>query len=1164
MKAYKVLIPLFLVTFTVLFIRSAEWELLATPEEVPTQSDNNYAILIGISQYDKLPDFESPARDAGEITRILEEKYDFKKKNIVLLTDNAAQKPTRINILSTIDRFVRKLTEKDNLLIYYSGHSTEDEKGETYWIPKDGDKNLKLTWLKHSDICREYLASENFKAKNLIILTDSIFSNKLLRRSSITLSPFDLRYEEKIREKSQRPSREVIAFGDQHWPASSKTEGFGLFAFHLRRALLDNWLKVIDFENLLMTEKIILDVSRVAGTRMISGRLRQAPMEKGGQAILTRVITPPIINIAQTTVHPRKGYAGDKFIVQATTTAPAYEVYIELGGKRYYMDGSGTVWKQSIQVANIGDVPFKVVAVNPDSIPGQEKNDQITIIRAPANLVNVIAAEVSPKKGMGGDRFRFSASTSLPAENVTLVIEGKQYKMQGREKEWSLDKEIEEVGTVAYSVVALNENGMEGRSRGGIIVVKAPPIKVVELKTTPDKGYAGDEFLISAKTDHPARGVALKINNRLFEMEGSGTEWQLKKVISETGKKSLVAVPRNLENIEGQLMQVEVLARVRPAGIPDITAVAFSPTRIYTGEDFTIRVKTSSEAEKVSLEMDGRKLAMDGAGTNWRYTARLANTGKANYRVQAVNREGKGGRSRNGVVSALERVVKAVDVIQASVSPDKGAPGQDFTFKAGTNIEAQEVTLVIGENKYQMKGTGRNWSLKQKIDEPGALDYYIIAANEEGIEGRSVGGTFLVETLLANVLRVRADPEAGFAGDEFIITAKTDQPAASVSLELGGVNYAMEGKDNDWKLKRVIPGRGRKTYTVVAKNAEGRSGQPRTGEITTRPAVPDVASVDIEPKKIFAGDSFVVKVRTSTRADQVFLEIEGRKYPMEGSHTDWKYLTQLTTVGTSRYRVEALNSEGRAGRVQTGQVLTAKRPAELINVAKVEVTPAKGYPGVEFVFKAGTDVAAKGAYISIQGKRHSMTGSGTEWSFTQKFDQPGSLVYSITALNEDHTEGSAVTGTLDVEELKKRYTYNEDGTITDRITGEVKPRFRDNHDGTVTDLATNLMWLKEPKRIASDYENADEYCRKLTVNGLSGWRLPTLAEWKDIIDTNEQNPALPPGHPFENVMTRSGYWSKTRHKFGALYVWQVNLWNGKTAYLSKKKLASVWPIRYAD
>ena len=225
--------------------------LLALSESKDSVSGINHAFIIGIGKYENWSTLSSPPKDAAEIARILTEKYDFQRQNVTILTDDTNEKPTLVTIVTHLDKYVSGLTRNDNLLIFYSGHSTEDEDGNTYWIPIDAQKNLKVTWLNHADIIDEYLGSDNFKAKNVVILTDSVFSKKLLKPAVISLSPFDLRYQEKIREKAQRQSREVICFGDKHWPGSDATEGFGLFAYYIRKALMDNWFKVIDLENMI-------------------------------------------------------------------------------------------------------------------------------------------------------------------------------------------------------------------------------------------------------------------------------------------------------------------------------------------------------------------------------------------------------------------------------------------------------------------------------------------------------------------------------------------------------------------------------------------------------------------------------------------------------------------------------------------------------------------------------------------------------------------------------------------------------------------------------------------------------------------------------------------------------------------------------------------------
>jgi len=1152
------------VFLALLWLNLANEGLFALSEKGTVDTGVNHALVIGISDYAQWEKLKSPSKDAAEIAKILTEKYDFKKKNVVLLNDASKDKPTTANILTYISKYVSELSEKDNLLIFYSGHSAEDDKGETYWIPEDAKKKLKMTWLKHSDLCNEFLASKDFKAKSLSIITDSLFSKKLLKPTSIVLSPFDLRYREKITEKAQRGSREVIAFGDRHWPGSKKTEGFGLFTYYIRKALKGNWFKVIDIENLIFDEEIPFQIRKIAGTKLLRGRLRNTPSEKGGQSVITRMISPPVINIKDTYVSPKKGFVGDKFIIEAETSGPAYEVYVEVGGKKYLMDGTGTEWKHTLKMASLGSSPFKVVAINEDDKEGKSKKGLINTIKPLANMVSVASVQVSPKKGIGGDEFSFTASTDNPAAKVQLDIEGERYDMTGSGTKWSLKKKIEASGTLAFSVISLNENNVEGRSKGGLIVVKAPKIGIAEVKSSPEKGFAGDVFQILARTDFPASAVSLRMDGVTYAMEGEGKEWRLKRKIPEVGKKSFTVIAKNADSIVGPSKTGTILTSKRPLGIPDITTVALSPEKVHAGESFVVKVKTSAAAQEVYIELEGKKQPMDGSGTDWKYSTQIASVGTSSYKVTALNKDGQQGRARDGKITTMEKVAKGIDVVKAEVNPKKGNLGQSFTFKATTSAAAQGVAVVIGEKRYKMTGSGANWSLKRKIEDLGSIDFYMIASDKKGVEGSSRGGTFVTKALLANVATVKVSSDKGYAGEEFLITAGTDQPASSVSLEMDGVTYEMAGSGKEWSFKKKISDVGKKGFIVSALNVEGTKGQSKSGEIVTTLAIPDVTTVAFNPEEIFAGDSFLIRVKTNAAADKVFVELGGKKLAMEGSGTEWKYMTQIASIGTSSYKIEAINSAGKKGKAKEGKITSAKKPGALVNVAKAEVEPGKGFAGGKFTFKANTDIPAKGVTLTIGGKSYEMTGSGKDWTLTREIDKTGSLVFSMAAINEDDMEGGAKTHSFTVEALTKRYAYNKDGTITDKISGAVKKRFLDNGDGTITDLATNLMWVTSPKRIAVDYADADDYCRNLKIKDFAGWRLPTISEWRDILDKSQQNPALPPGHLFSNIITQFPFWSKSKYKNRSLYVYKVNLYTGQTAGLSKKKQAIAWPVRYAE
>ena len=210
------------------------------------------------------------------------------------------------------------------------------------------------------------------------------------------------------------------------------------------------------------------------------------------------------------------------------------------------MGGAGTKWKHPIKVASLGKTQLKIIAANGDDIEGRPKTVLVTTMKKVANIVNVTKAMVSPKKGWGGNQFRFRVTTDGPAKKVTLLMEGTRFEMEGSDTKWFLSRRIEDIGTLDFSVIAANQDGAEGLSKGGILVVKAPHVNIVEVQAAPGKGFAGEEFLITAKADRAAYAVFLKIDGVTYQMEGSKEEWLLRKKIHGIGTKTFTVIARNI------------------------------------------------------------------------------------------------------------------------------------------------------------------------------------------------------------------------------------------------------------------------------------------------------------------------------------------------------------------------------------------------------------------------------------------------------------------------------------------------------------------------------------------------------------------------------------------------------------------------------------------
>ena len=142
------------------------------------------------------------------------------------------------------------------------------------------------------------------------------------------------------------------------------------------------------------------------------------------------------------------------------------------------------------------------------------------------------------------------------------------------------------------------------------------------------------------------------------------------------------------------------------------------------------------------------------------------------------------------------------------------------------------------------------------------------------------------------------------------------------------------------------------------------------------------------------------------------------------------------------------------------------------------------------------------------------------------------------------------------------YYAGDDGDIQAGVAWPL-PRFTDNEDGTVTDNLTGLVWTQDGNIMPSEnsgwdndgtddgkvtWQHALDYVAHLNDDNYldhSDWRLPNVNELQSLIDFSQSNPCLPSGNPFTNVTNEEGdwcwYWSSTTYAYTTSFAWDVSM-----------------------
>jgi len=233
----------------------------------------------------------------------------------------------------------------------------------------------------------------------------------------------------------------------------------------------------------------------------------------------------------------------------------------------------------------------------------------------------------------------------------------------------------------------------------------------------------------------------------------------------------------------------------------------------------------------------------------------------------------------------------------------------------------------------------------------------------------------------------------------------------------------------------------------------------------------------------------------------------------------------------------------------------------------------------KLVFWKKTDVPGKGMYYRVYlGKYKDKTKAVEFWHV---LNEKGAVNYFGVHEFKEQRLPFKETESADPADETKAYQSQVDHTraaekhpLPKPLPLSPKERLVDNGNGTITDTATNRMWVKNGWRIdlvsAVKWKEAIKKCESFNLAGHTNWRLPTLEEWKSLLDLQKEAPALIEPNPFENIIIHMPYWTNTAFLVGSgkkgplrspSRAYTVMLYYGQANHQNINTLAYILPVR---
>lgn len=496
--------------------------LFNSPLELKAQNDGYvYGVFIAIDNYQGntwLP-LELPTKDSDAISSILNTKYAF--DDIIKVYNESA---TRRTILDTLSTICSQLEEKDQLLIYFSGHSMTIQ-DEGYWIPSNNTSAGRTQMISNTEISN-IIAKSN--SKHILIISDGIFDGESFEESDnyIKNTGDDVAFYNLFESLN---GRQVIVSGNKN-PITNGSGDNSIFARYLIKSLEEN--KKLLFPASDLYNFIKYPVAANAPNSPKIGHLKKTNHE-GGQFIFPLYVKPepkveqPTVDCSYLTVEIEEGksvtFKDEKRILHALSTAKSRNITYQ--------------WFRGVETFNINSPNFKV------PMPGEYTvivNDDNQCSKAATIEVNI--------------EYSSAFVSILEGENAEFMEKGTlnaKSNIQGLEIEWlrngfivgnSMKLEVTKSGVYTINLKSLDGKIVATTSSTVTVKNKTYTVQVGDNVERLARKFYGDEdkkFLIINANPSIAANGGLKVGAEI-SIPSIGEQDLSKSIIKIAAIKDLV------------------------------------------------------------------------------------------------------------------------------------------------------------------------------------------------------------------------------------------------------------------------------------------------------------------------------------------------------------------------------------------------------------------------------------------------------------------------------------------------------------------------------------------------------------------------------------------------------------------------------------------------